>query len=636
MSKNNNKLSRRLSLGIMLLAVPIFVLSLGLLFLQSRDLIHQEVLECTNSALNTTLQRVHNYMSTIETAANSNVWMLEENYRPDSLQSVSNRIVRLNPNVISSSVFAVPDMFSEYGHKFSIYTEDKGNGIVETYCEPDYDYFDKACYTNPINSGNACWVDPFVDYSDGKIDYNEAVATYCRPIRQNDGRIVGVVTADFSFSRMAKMLNEAEHSYRDAYYILLSGDGRYLVHPDSTRLFRKTVFTDADPSKDMDVITLGHEMTAGKEGAMHVISDGVQYHVCYRPVPGTNWSLALFTPDNEAMKSFYNLGYVIIVLIIIGLLVILMLCHRLVRDTIGPINRLIDTTRKMEEGQFDETIPISPHENVVGQLQNSFAEMQQSWNEHMSCLRQNTDEIRQHNEELSRTKQVAEDTVLKKDRFIHHLIPQMRMSLNAVMGFANVLGEGSSDKNMITDEELTSISGMMKNNVINMNRIVLMLHDASETDATETLMGQRVDEVSCNAISQECIQYIQSHFPQTAILFETELHDVNCLLTNHYYLMCILRELLYNAVRYSDGKHIVLNVTQTETTVCFAVQDTGSGLPADLPDMTFKPFTMTGDLPEGIGLGLPLARRLTGNLGGRLIFDTDYHDGCRIIVELPR
>ena len=100
--------------------------------------------------------------------------------------------------------------------------------------------------------------------------------------------------------------------------------------------------------------------------------------------------------------------------------------------------------------------------------------------------------------------------------------------------------------------------------------------------------------------------------------------------------MCILRELLYNAVRYSDGKHIVLNVTQTETTVCFAVQDTGSGLPADLPDMTFKPFTMTGDLPEGIGLGLPLARRLTGNLGGRLIFDTDYHDGCRIIVELPR
>ena len=116
MHKNRWKLSRELILGVMLMATPVFILSLGILYWRSNNLIHQEVTDCTHSMLNTTLHRVRTYMGTIETAANSNAWMLEENFRPDSLQSVSNRIVRLNDPVISSSVFAVPDMFREYGH----------------------------------------------------------------------------------------------------------------------------------------------------------------------------------------------------------------------------------------------------------------------------------------------------------------------------------------------------------------------------------------------------------------------------------------------------------------------------------------------------------------------------------------
>ena len=93
------KLSTQLSFDIMLMAVPIFILSLGMLFKQSGILVHQKVEECSHSILNTEVQRVRVFMGTIETAANSNVWMLEENFRPDSLQSVSNRIVRLNTPV---------------------------------------------------------------------------------------------------------------------------------------------------------------------------------------------------------------------------------------------------------------------------------------------------------------------------------------------------------------------------------------------------------------------------------------------------------------------------------------------------------------------------------------------------------
>ena len=634
MLKNRQNLSKRLSLGIMLMTTPIFILSLGILYWQSNRLIHHEVTECSHSILNTMQHRVRTYMGTIETAANSNAWMLEEHFRPDSLQSVSNRIVRLNDPVVSSSVFAVPDMFKEYGHSFSIYTENQGDTVV-TFIEPEYDYFDKACYTVPISSGQACWVDPFIDHAESKVDHNEAIATYCRPLRQKDGRIVGVVTADLSFSRMANMLNDLEHPYPNAYVMLLGGDGRYLIHPDTTRLFRKTIFTDADPSKDMDIFTLGHEMTAGKQGTVHINWNGELYHVSYQPVPGTDWSLALACPDGDAMKSFYGLGVIIIVLLVVGLLLILMLCNRVVRQAISPIAKLTDITQQIAERQYNDPIPVSHQKGVFAQLQNSFAQMQQSLNGRMGSLRQHAEEVRRHNEEITLAKQQAEDTIQRKNQFIYHMTQQMRMPLNAIAGFSNVLGDSLAGNGMINDKELNSITEMMNSNTINMNRMVLMMFDATATDVNGNLVCQRVDEVSCNGISREVIDHILRHFPQANIQFESELQDAIHILTNRLFLLCVLIEPLYNAVHHSDGQHITMHVGQTESTVTFTIQDVGPGIPAEL-ELNYNPFAEIENLQIGVGMGLPLAKRHAASLGGSLTIDTNYREGCRVVIEMPK
>lgn len=635
MNKSHHQLSRRLSLGIMLMAVPIFILSLGVLYVQSRHLIHQEVAECSESMLNTTLHRVRTYMGTIETAANSNAWMFEENFCPDSLKSVSNRLVRLNSSVSSSSVFAVPDLFEEYGHSFSIYTVDTGD-TVTTYSETGYNYFDKTFYTYPLFTGAACWIDPYQDNADWKVDHKKAIATYCQPLRQKDGHIVGVLTADLSFSKMAKILNDVEQIYPQSYFVLLGGDGRYLIHPDTTQLFRKTIFTVVDPDKDKDLITLGHEMTTGKQGTIHIHLDGQLYHVSYHPVPGTDWSLAIVCPDRTAMKSYYGLGYVIIVLLVIGLLLILLLSNYVVKQTINPLSKLTEITQKIADGQYEEPIPVSPRQDVFGQLQNSFAKMQQSLNEHMGQLKQQADEIRQHNNELQQTKQQAEDIVRKKNQFIRHVTQQIRMPLNVITGFADVLRENGADKSTIDEEELGSITDMLKNNVINLNRMVLMLLDTSEMDAKGHLLCTRADEVACNDIAQEVIDHIERHFPGTHIQLKTELQDGTRILTNRIFLLCVLIEPLYNAVNHSYGKHIAMHVSQSATTVQFTIQDVGPGMPPNMPELIFKPFKEIDNLLMGIGIGLTLARRHAIGLGGKLTIDTSYSEGCRIVVEMPK
>ena len=89
-------LSKRLSRTIILLAVPLFILSLGVFYQHARNMLHREAVERSFTTLKTTERLVDNYLKTIETAARSNQWVIEENFNPDSIPAITRRLVKLN------------------------------------------------------------------------------------------------------------------------------------------------------------------------------------------------------------------------------------------------------------------------------------------------------------------------------------------------------------------------------------------------------------------------------------------------------------------------------------------------------------------------------------------------------------
>ena len=94
--------------------------------------------------------------------------------------------------------------------------------------------------------------------------------------------------------------------------------------------------------------------------------------------------------DSDIMLSYYKLTYIIIALIIIGLLVILWISFRIAKKTISPINRLVSISQQIADGYYEEDIPTTDSEDVIGQLQNNFVAMQQSLREHVSSIRHTT------------------------------------------------------------------------------------------------------------------------------------------------------------------------------------------------------------------------------------------------------
>lgn len=632
MSKKYRSLSNKLIVDILVIAVSIFVLSLGFFYVQSRKLIHQEVSERSISIMNTGMQRVVNYMSAVQNAAKSNVWLLEEYFTPDSLQAISHRIVSVNRSVLSCTVGVEPGIFPQMGRYFSVFTVNDGDTIY-TSREPDYEYFNKMWYKKARATGRACWINPFTDYAEAALDHNDAVASYSLPLHTRDGRIAGVVATDFSFSKLAKVLRNSDLSYPSAYYVMLGGDGRYLIHPNAKLLFKKTIFSDTYANDDADLIALGHEMTAGRSGTMHLTVGGENCHVCYEPVPGTDWSLALVVRSSEMMESYNHLAFVIGVIIVVGLLVILGLCYWVVRETVAPIGNLLEITEKIARGEYYEVIPVSNRNDAVAQLQNSFEAMQQSIISKLGHIGMVNQELGEPGEVLQEEKlKKAEEAIRRKNQFMSHVLSQIQRPLDAIRECSKELRFNHA----IPDQVLTIIAEKMKYNSTLLHRMVLMLFDSSDTRAADKLMYKKGDKVQCNQLAHECIDYIGNQFPHVKMRFETEIPNGFFVQSNRLYMRQTITELLYNSAKYSDCQHILLRITETPTTVRFMIEDVGPGLKGDSIDMFFRPFMKVDDLSEGLGLGLPLCKRHAVSLGGDLIYDEDYHDGCRFFFELPK
>ena len=624
-------LSWKLSLGIVLMAVPIFLVSLGILFVESRNYIKKEATEHASSVLNTTMQRVTRFVNTIETATDINDWEIAENLDPDSLLAYSRFVVELNGNIDGCSISTEPNTFPKIGRYFSAYTV-REEDTITTVIEQEYEYFGKIWYKTPKLLDKPCWVVYFDDVDSLALTLDGMIASYGKPLYNKSKELVGVISTDLSLLHLSRVI-ASEKPYPDSYFMMTGEEGQYMIHPDTTKLFTTTIFSNADPQKQPDIFALGHEMVTGKQGSMSVVMDGEPCIVTYRPVPGLKWSLALVCPERSILKSYYRLSYIIGPLTIIGLILILVFSSFSVSQAIKPLYKLASQIQSIASGHFDEQIPQSTRHDAVGKIQNSFAKMQESLSHHISDIQQINQEMAQRNEELVRTTELAKDAYREKSLFIQNVSHQVRTPLNIIMGFSQVLRDGKSG---LPEEEAKGIINMMTHNAMILDRMASMLFDSSARGVTEETYADKDEEVSCNELASLCLKYTLKHYPDLPLYFGTDLPDDFCIHTSSHYLKLSIRELLYNASRYSDGRYVALRVTEFKNTVRFIVEDTGPGIPEEEAPRLLESFTKINELSEGLGLGLPLTKRHVTNLGGELILDTTYKAGCRIIIQLPK
>lgn len=98
----------------------------------------------------------------------------------------------------------------------------------------------------------------------------------------------------------------------------------------------------------------------------------------------------------------------------------------------------------------------------------------------------------------------------------------------------------------------------------------------------------------------------------------------------------ILVNLLANAVRHTpEGSTVRVSVAAAGDRIIFRVRDAGSGIPEPELERIFDIYvTKPGEAQQGVGLGLPLSRRLARLLGGEL-HAVASPAGGEFVLELP-
>ena len=98
-----------------------------------------------------------------------------------------------------------------------------------------------------------------------------------------------------------------------------------------------------------------------------------------------------------------------------------------------------------------------------------------------------------------------------------------------------------------------------------------------------------------------------------------------------------MNSLLNNACKFTENGTIIIKNSYNKATkhVEISVTDNGIGIPKEDREKIFDHFYKIDNYKEGIGLGLPLARRTARQLGGDVTLDTDYQEGARFVISLP-
>ena len=484
-------LAARLSIWVVGCVVFIFITAQGILFYYSRQAVREEAMERATQTLESTLLHVGNTLHDAEVAADNMRWLVEQHLEtPDSMFTFSRKILENNPNLYGCSIAFEPYYYEEKGQYFSAYSYNGGDSIqTEQEGSDEYEYYYMDWYLIPKLLNKPYWVEPFHDPDVGGIYVEEYTTSFCQPIRDKEGKMVGVLSVDLALPWFSKTVLSAK-PFPNSYSMLLGKGGTFLVHPDTTKQFYESIFTPTLEQPDSVRTALGRSMIAGESGYKVLHREEQNYYVFYRPSTHTEWSVAIVCPENDIFEPYYRLRTNLITITIIGICLLLFFCLFIIRYNLRPLKQLGLSAERISQGDFDVIVPDSRRRDEIGQLQHSFYKMQCSLVDYINKIRHSTEVLTQQNAELTKATELAKEDDRMKTAVINNMTGQMLHPVDIIVAENDLIRQEYKN---LSEEEMTQHVDRMLESTEDVTRLLNQILEASDASSDTSASSDSSD-----------------------------------------------------------------------------------------------------------------------------------------------
>ncbi len=350
---------------------------------------------------------------------------------------------------------------------------------------------DNALYKQIKNQNREIVLAPYFDlFAEGKSE-RKLMTSLVVPINKESGQFVGVVGVDITMDRFQEMLQGITiENFKGSHAFLLSHEGKYAAHPDTSYLDEKIPKNPTEREK----FDIYKKFEQGQPFSIfHQTDEDRKRYVSYAPVrigrSDQPWYLGISVPVSSIMEEADRDFIVSLIVGIIGLIILGVVIYYVTRGITNPIERLTQVLKQMAQGKIDKRMKLSV---------NSGDEIE----EMALALNTSIDGLARKNEfagHLSKGELDYEYTLLSNEDHLGQSLLEMRDSLKKARGeqekqrieeqkrqwtneglnrFAEILRQNNNDLQKLSDEVIKNLVYYLEGN----QGGIFLVNDEDEND----------------------------------------------------------------------------------------------------------------------------------------------------------
>jgi signal transduction histidine kinase len=222
----------------------------------------------------------------------------------------------------------------------------------------------------------------------------------------------------------------------------------------------------------------------------------------------------------------------------------------------------------------------------------------------------------------------VEETFADQERFLQDASHELR---NPLAALSVVIQDAVHSKTL--KEKNTSLQAIQRqtDNLIKLNEDLLLL-ERSKQGAIPS------KPINASELLLDTIDSIYPHASQKSIVIKpTVAKDIRIKVSDKDWV-CLSRNILENAVKYSAKKGIVrVHLKKQKHEIVLTIEDKGIGIPKDEIEKISERFYRAKNVgrESGTGLGLAIVAQIAEKYGGSLRITSSVQKSTRVVVKLP-